>query len=150
MEILKNSNKNTYGSLYPVLFAKGLEYRRREEQAVIAKDVKSFANFAKMPNVVDRLVTMFAPDVIGHKDKKKHLLISAVGAPESTILRGRIHTLLIGPPGVAKSKLARAAVELVSNSRFVTAQNASGKGITAVIDKENDNTILRIACSTSG
>jgi DNA replicative helicase MCM subunit Mcm2 (Cdc46/Mcm family) len=70
MEILKNSNKNTYGSLFPVLFAKGLEYRRREEQAVIAKDVKSFANFAKMPNVVDRLVTMFAPDVIGHKDKK--------------------------------------------------------------------------------
>ena len=147
MEILKNSNKNTYGSLYPVLFAKGLEYRRREEQAVITKEVKSFESFAKMPNVVDRLVTMFAPDVIGHKDKKKHLLISAVGAPESTILRGRIHTLLIGPPGVAKSKLARAAVELVSNSRFVTAQNASGKGITAVIDKENDNTILRIGAA---
>ena len=70
MEILKNSNKNTYGSLYPVLFAKGLEYRRREEQAVITKEVKSFESFAKMPNVVDRLVTMFAPDVIGHKDKK--------------------------------------------------------------------------------
>jgi DNA replicative helicase MCM subunit Mcm2 (Cdc46/Mcm family) len=62
-------------------------------------------------------------------------------------MRGTIHTLLIGPPGVAKSKLARAAVELVSNSRFVTAQNASGKGTTAVIDKENDNTILRIGAA---
>ena len=40
-----------------------------------------------------------------------------------------------------------AAVDLVSNSRFVTAQNASGKGITAVIDKENDNTILRIGAA---
>ena len=147
IEILRNNRKNTYGSLYPVLFAKGLEYRRREKRAVIAKDVKSFENFAKMPNVVDRLVTMFAPDVIGHKDKKLHLLISAVGAQESTTRRGRIHTLLIGPPGVAKSKLARAAVELVSNSRFVTAQNASGKGITAVIDKENDSTILRIGAA---
>lgn len=54
VEILKNSKKNTYGSLYPVLFAKNLEYQRREEQAVIAKDVKSFSNFAKMPNEIGR------------------------------------------------------------------------------------------------
>jgi DNA replicative helicase MCM subunit Mcm2 (Cdc46/Mcm family) len=40
--------------------------------------------------------------------------------------------------------LTREAVELISNSRYVTAQNASGKGITAIIDKEKDTTILRL------
>jgi DNA replicative helicase MCM subunit Mcm2 (Cdc46/Mcm family) len=66
-----------------------------------------------------------------------------VGAPENNH-RGRIHTLFIGTPGLAKSMLARAAAEIVPNSRFVTAQHASGKGITAIIDKENDTTILRL------
>jgi DNA replicative helicase MCM subunit Mcm2 (Cdc46/Mcm family) len=39
--------------------------------------------------------------------------------------------LLIGPPGVAKSMLTREAAEVISNSRYVKARNASGKGITA-------------------
>ena len=40
--------------------------------------------------------------------------------------------------------LTREAAEIIPNSRYVTAQNASGKGITAIIDKENDTTILRL------
>ena len=32
-----------------------------------------------------------------------------IGAPETDDFRGRIHTLFIGPPGTAKSKLAQAA-----------------------------------------
>ncbi len=39
--------------------------------------------------------------------------------------------LLIGPPGVAKSMLTRKAAEVISNSRYVKARNASGNGITA-------------------
>lgn len=35
----------------------------------------------------------------------------------------------------------------ISNSRYVTAQNASGKGITAIIDKENDTTTLRLGAA---
>lgn len=41
--------------------------------------------------------------------------------------------------------LTREAVQIwESNSRYVTAQHASGKGITAIIDKENDTTMLRL------
>ena len=86
---------------------------------------------------------MLSPKVIGHNAEKLGISRSLVGSPETNI-RGRMHTLLIGPPGVAKSMLTREAVELISNSRYVTAQNASGKGITAIIDKENDTTILRL------
>jgi hypothetical protein len=38
--------------------------------------------------------------------------------------------------------LAREATKLIPNSRYITAQNASGKSLTAIIDKENDNNFL--------
>ena len=51
-----------------------------------------------------------------------------VGAQENHC-RGRINTLFVGPPGTAKPMLARKATKLVRNSRYVTAQNASGKSL---------------------
>lgn len=129
--------------LHPVLHAQSINYERRKEPELTSKTIESFKRFAKMPNVIDRLVSMFAMKVIEQRIQKLGILRSVVGAPERTT-RGRIHTLLIGPPGVAKSMLAREAVEMISNSRYVTAQNASGKGVTAIIDKENDTTLLRL------
>ena len=38
--------------------------------------------------------------------------------------------------------LAREATKLIPSSRYITAQNASGKSLTAIIDKENDNNFL--------
>jgi DNA replicative helicase MCM subunit Mcm2 (Cdc46/Mcm family) len=97
---------------------------------------------------VDRLVAMFAPNVIGYNDKKQGLLRSLVGGcannGNDNGRRGRINTLLVGDPGTAKSLLAREATRITPNSRFVTAQNASDKSLVAIVDKENDNLVLRL------
>ena len=49
---------------------------------------------------------MFAPNVIGHNDKKLGLLRSLVGGcadhGNDNGRRGRINTLLVGDPGTAK------------------------------------------------
>ena len=96
----------------------------------------------------DRVCAMFAPNVIWHKDKKLGLLRSIVGGrpdhANDNGRRGRINTLLVGDPGTAKSILAREATRISPNSRFVTAQNASGKSLVAIVDKENDSTLLRL------
>lgn len=131
------------GRMVPLLYATSVSYERSKEPEITSKDIEAFKWFAELPNLIDRLVSMFALDVVNLKAPKLGILRSIVGAPELT-KRGRIHTLLIGPPGVAKSMLARKAVNTVRNSRYVTAQNASGKGITAIIDKENDTRLLRL------
>jgi DNA replicative helicase MCM subunit Mcm2 (Cdc46/Mcm family) len=96
---------------------------------------------------IDRVVAMFAPNVIGYNDKKLGLLRSIVGARSDhgtdNGRRGRINTLLVGEPGTAKSTLAKEASLLLPNSRYVTAQNASGKSLIAIVDKENDSLICR-------
>ena len=51
---------------------------------------------------------------------------------------------MIGDPGLGKSKLVKRITELVHNSTDVSAQNASGKSLTAIIDKTDENTFLRL------
>jgi DNA replicative helicase MCM subunit Mcm2 (Cdc46/Mcm family) len=97
--------------LHPIVYAQSVKYERKQEPEVTPRDIESFKRFAKMPNLIGRLESMFAPEVIGHAAEKRGILRSLVGSPESNI-RGRIHTLLIGPPGVAKSMLTRKAVKV--------------------------------------
>ena len=92
----------------------------------------------------DRLVAMFAPDVIGQEEAKLGILRSAVGGIEDDGRRGRINTLLVGDPGTAKSKIIRAATEIKPNSRYVNAQNSSTKSLMAIVDRENDSLVLRL------
>jgi DNA replicative helicase MCM subunit Mcm2 (Cdc46/Mcm family) len=97
---------------------------------------------------VDRLVAMFAPNVIGHNDAKLGILRSIVGGlanhGNDNGRLGRINTLLVGDPGTAKSLLERESTKILPNSRYVTAQNASGQSLIAIADKENDTLILRL------
>jgi replicative DNA helicase Mcm len=128
------------------LFANLLEYEtlQNENTIVTEQDILEVEEFAKQPDMISKLVDMLAPTVIGHEDKKLGIILMYVGASETQDFRGRIHGLFIGPPGTAKSKLARAAYKLEQPySRYSSAQGASGKGLTAIIDKDNDSYVLR-------
>jgi DNA replicative helicase MCM subunit Mcm2 (Cdc46/Mcm family) len=137
-----NSKRITY------LFANGgIEYERTEDTKVVITedDLSKLNEFVNKPDMIDKLTDMFAPTVIGHEDKKLAVILMYVGAPETEDFRGRIHGLFIGPPGTAKSKLARAANKLGQpQSRYSSTQGASGKSITAIIDKDNDSYVLRL------
>ena len=157
--------------LVSVLHSSTLDSKHREEIIITSKDIEIFkrhkaicerayqneldaikcnpelAKKIKPMRYIDRVVAMFAPNVIGHNDKKLGLLRSIVGARSDhgtdNGRRGRINTLLVGEPGTAKSTLAKEASLLLPNSRYVTAQNASGKSLIAIVDKENDSLICR-------
>lgn len=127
-----------------VLHASSIKYINKKELVITNKDILTFERFAGYPNVVERLLSMMAPNVYGHDAAKLGILRSIVGGIEKNGIRGRINTLLVGDPGTAKSKLAREAVDVKPNSRYVTAQNTSGKSLTAIIDKEFDTLVLRL------
>jgi DNA replicative helicase MCM subunit Mcm2 (Cdc46/Mcm family) len=69
---------NGKGKLYAVMYAESIEYEQRQELEVTDKDILSLKRFAKMPNVIERLVSMVAPDVMSftysnmqHQNSKK-------------------------------------------------------------------------------
>ena len=57
----------------------------------------------------EKLATSIAPEIYGHEDVKKALLLLLVGGvdnkPRGMKIRGNINVCLMGDPGVAKSQL---------------------------------------------
>ena len=95
-----------------------------------------------------RITSMFAPNVYGHADKKMGIIRSIVGGSKAENgvqngRRGRIHTLLIGDPGTAKTALSIESTRLDSNARMVDATGASGKSLIGIVDKENDTLMVK-------
>ncbi len=138
------------GKLYSVLHSNKLEYQNKPETSLSKMDIEAIEKFTKNTgpdnNFIDKLVDMSFSNVIGHKFAKKGLLLSLVNSGLDAIgNRKRIHVLAIGNPGLAKSTLLRSACQLESNGRFESGQHSSGKGLTAIISKEeNDRYILRL------
>ncbi len=127
----------------PHLFSSEIEYEYKDEIIVTPKDMIACEEFVKYPNLINRLVSMFAPNVKDNNIGKLAILRSVVQAPVRNNGYGSkqtLDTIFIGPPGLAKSTIASEGLRLIQNSKYVGAQNASGKSITAIIDKDNDGT----------
>lgn len=69
-----------------------------------------------------RLATSLAPEIFGHLDVKKALLLLLVGGvdrrPDGMKIRGNINICLMGDPGVAKSQLLGYIDRLALRSKF--------------------------------
>jgi len=74
------------------------------------------------------------------------LILATIGAPEDRDkgVRGRINVLLIGPPGLAKTKLGREVIKLRPNSRYVSGKNTTGRSLTAMILPEDEKLVLHL------
>lgn len=145
--VQQNRNSKRVAYLFANTRGGGIEYERQENDKVIIteEDRYKLNEFAQQHDMIDKVTAMFAPTVIGQRDKKLSVILMYIGGPETEDFRGRIHGLFIGPPGTAKSKLARAAKKLGEpQSRYSSTQGASGKSITAIIDKDDDSYILRL------
>jgi DNA replicative helicase MCM subunit Mcm2 (Cdc46/Mcm family) len=137
------SGKTINSNLSSVLYTESITSERREEIKITEHDEKAFQKFVSYSNLIQRLAAMFAPNVIGHQDKKIAVLLAAVGAPKTPNFRGIIHVLFVGPPGTAKTTLSYEAVKLVPNSRFTAAQTSSAKTILAIVEVQGDVKIIR-------
>ncbi len=144
------------GKYHTVVLAESVEYERRKKLVLTDLDILGIKRFAaKIPihrdaylsNYEGRLVSIFAPNIIGHEQKKLALILAMVGAPEfrdteGSLIRGRINTLMLGPPGLAKSKFGREIVRARPNSRYVSGKNTTGKSLTAMVLYEEDKRVL--------
>lgn len=87
-----------------------------------------------------KLAASLAPEIYGHEDVKKALLLLLVGgvdrAPKGMKIRGSINICLMGDPGVAKSQLLSYIERLARRSQYTTGRGSSGVGLTAAVMKD--------------
>jgi DNA replication licensing factor MCM7 len=100
-------------------------------------------------NFYDRLANSIAPEIYGHQDVKKILLLLLIGGVSKEVgdgmkIRGDINVCLMGDPGVAKSQLLKYISKVAPRGVYTTGRGSSGVGLTAAVmrDPVTDEMVL--------
>lgn len=101
------------------------------------------------PLLYQRLAQSIAPEIYGHEDVKKALLLLLVGGVTKSMgdgmkIRGDINVCLMGDPGVAKSQLLKYIAKIAPRGVYTTGKGSSGVGLTAAVmrDPVTDEMVL--------
>nr|GAT53786.1 DNA replication licensing factor [Mycena chlorophos] len=96
-----------------------------------------------------KLAESIAPEIYGHSDVKKALLLLLVGGVtkltgDGMKIRGDINICLMGDPGVAKSQLLKYISKIAPRGVYTTGKGSSGVGLTAAVmrDPVTDEMVL--------
>ncbi|KAJ2225598.1 DNA replication licensing factor MCM7 [Coemansia sp. RSA 1722] len=100
------------------------------------------AQLSSDPDAYSRVARAIAPEIFGHEDVKKALLLLMVGAPtkrtrDGMSIRGDINICLMGDPGVAKSQLLRFVAKVAPRGVYTTGRGSSGVGLTAAVMRDS-------------
>jgi DNA replicative helicase MCM subunit Mcm2 (Cdc46/Mcm family) len=113
-------------------------YLSEEEKAKLDEEIRVIATG---DDPVGMLSTAIAPEIFGHEDIKRALLLMLVGGctrklPDGMRIRGDINICLMGDPGVAKSQLLKHVASIAPRGVYTTGKGSSGVGLTAAITKD--------------
>ena len=93
------------------------------------------------PALYQKLAQSIAPEIYGHTDVKKALLLLLVGGVTKAMgdgmkIRGDLNICLMGDPGVAKSQLLKYISKVAPRGVYTTGKGSSGVGLTAAVMKD--------------
>ncbi len=112
-----------------------------EEIEIDEEDEKKIKEFAKDPAIYSKFIRSIAPSIFGYERIKEAIVLQLFGGvktrrPDGTVVRGDIHILLVGDPGVAKSQLLKYVSKIAPKARYVSGKGTSSAGLTAAVVKD--------------
>ncbi len=117
-----------------VLMANEVQREDKEYREIEISDdeVREIEALRGQEGVFDRFVSSMAPSIQGMRIEKEAIALQLFGGvpkvqPDGVKIRGDIHVLIVGDPGIAKSQLLRYVAENIAPRGIYT----SGKGTTA-------------------
>ena len=112
-----------------------------EEVEIDEKSEDEIRTLSRDPMIYRMITNSIAPTIYGSEDVKQAIALQLLGGiakemPDGSRLRGDIHVLLIGDPGIAKSQLLRYVVKLSPRAIYTSGQSSTAAGLTATAVKD--------------
>lgn len=120
-----------------------------DDIALSKQTVRRMNDLERTGQLYEYLSRSIAPEIFGHLDVKKALLLQLIGGVTKEMgdgmrIRGDINVCLMGDPGVAKSQLLKYITKVAPRGVYTTGRGSSGVGLTAAVmrDPVTDEMVL--------
>lgn len=126
------------------------QHKKAYDDIVLAQStVRRMNELERSGQLYEMLARSIAPEIFGHIDVKKALLLQLIGGVTKEMgdgmrIRGDINVCLMGDPGVAKSQLLKYITKVAPRGVYTTGRGSSGVGLTAAVmrDPVTDEMVL--------
>ena len=135
---LKTFREERSGKFKNYIYVNHIEHlvQEFEEWELSEEDEKTILELSKDPHIYDKIINSTAPSIKGHRDVKEAIALQLFGGTvqeleDQTRLRGDIHILIVGDPGIGKSQILKYVSKLAPRSVYTSGKGTSGAGLTA-------------------
>ncbi|CCF73006.1 minichromosome maintenance protein 6 [Babesia microti strain RI] len=94
-------------------------------------------------DVIDKLSRHIAPNIYGHSEIKKGILLLLVGGIEKVSLnskiRGNINMCIVGDPSTAKSQFLKFVESFAPRAVYTSGKGSTASGLTAAVHRDPDH-----------
>ncbi|KAJ3344687.1 Mcm2-7 hexameric complex component [Entophlyctis luteolus] len=125
------------------LLAQNIVHQKKQYAQMVLDSATSdrIRELTMTPDLFTVLAKSIAPEIYGHEDVKKALLLLLVGGQSKVTedgmkIRGDLNICLMGDPGVAKSQLLKHISTIAPRAVYTTGRGSSGVGLTASVTRD--------------
>jgi len=135
---LKTFREERTGRFKNYLYVNHIEHlvQEFEELKLSEEDEEKIIELSKDPHIHDKIINSTAPSIRGYREVKEAIALQLFGGAvkeleDGTRLRGDIHILIVGDPGIGKSQILKYVSKLAPRSVYTSGKGTSGAGLTA-------------------
>jgi len=138
---MNHGNKSTLFDIYIEANSIEIGEKEFEEVAISEKEEEIIRDLCTDPEIYEKISRSIAPSIYGMQDVKTAISLVLFGGiakemPDGSRLRGDIHMLLVGDPGIAKSQVLRYVIKLSPRGIYTSGKSSTSAGLTATAVKD--------------
>lgn len=113
-----------------------------EELHIDEEDEEKIIELAKSPDIYQKIIESTAPSIRGYFEVKEAIAFQLFGGTakvleDKTHIRGDMHILIVGDPGIGKSQILKYVSKLAPRGIYTSGKGTSGVGLTAAAVRDD-------------
>jgi replicative DNA helicase Mcm len=138
---MSQGTKSTLFDIYLECNSIEVSEKEFEEVEIDEADEEVILELSRDPDLYYKISHSIAPTIFGNEEVKEAISLILFGGiakemPDGSHLRGDIHMLLVGDPGIAKSQMLRYVVKLSPRGIYTSGKSSTSAGLTATAVKD--------------